>query len=739
MSPSFTPSAYTKQNRKKMNAASAKTISTEDHVNTLAEVLIFIVFFSISSKNRAKLRKNFHICKKKCIFAAFLVFFTMQDERYLRLLSEKFPNSQAVITELINLRAILSLPKGTEHFVSDLHGESSAFIHMIKNASGVVRKKVDEVYGESMNEEEKRALCALIYYPDERIELVKRAYAGEKIEGLFFGYEIPTLDEWYKRRLHQVVEIARAVTIKYSRSKVHKLLPPDYAYIIEELLHESNLEQHDRQTYYNAIIDAIIETGCADQLLIVTSYLIHSLTIDTLHIVGDIFDRGPRANKILDVLSTVRDYDIQWGNHDIEWMGAMTGNLALLATVLRVSIRYANIETLEEGYGINLLPLANFAMTVYGDDPCTIWQTKDFDNNPRLTRSAQLMAKMHKAMSIIQFKLEGQTVLRHPEWHMDHRALLDKIDFEKHTIMLEGKTYPLLDTNLPTVDPKHPYELSQYEQDLMNQLWRSFRKSEKMQSHLRMLYEHGSLYLVRNGFLLYHAAIPLNSDGSFTEAEVCGKCVSGKALMDRTDEVIRMAYYGKGKAKEDALDYMLYLWEGEFSPLYNKDKMTTFERYFIADKSVQHEAKGAYFSLADDEKVCENILREFGLDSATGRIVNGHVPVRTIKGETPLRANGKRFVIDGGFSKPYQEKTGIAGYTLIYNSHGIQLVEHESFESREQAVLSGSDIHNRMLLQDFSGHRIRIKDTDKGKELLEQIHSLEQLLDLYRNGTFRER
>jgi len=663
----------------------------------------------------------------------------MQDERYLRLLSEKFPNSQAVITELINLRAILSLPKGTEHFVSDLHGESSAFIHMIKNASGVVRKKVDEVYGESMNEEEKRALCALIYYPDERIELVKRAYAGEKIEGLFFGYEIPTLDEWYKRRLHQVVEIARAVTIKYSRSKVHKLLPPDYAYIIEELLHESNLEQHDRQTYYNAIIDAIIETGCAEQLLIVTSYLIHSLTIDTLHIVGDIFDRGPRANKILDVLSTVRDYDIQWGNHDIEWMGAMTGNLALLATVLRVSIRYANIETLEEGYGINLLPLANFAMTVYGDDPCTIWQTKDFDNNPRLTRSAQLMAKMHKAMSIIQFKLEGQTVLRHPEWHMDHRALLDKIDFEKHTITLEGKTYPLLDTNLPTVDPKHPYELSQYEQDLMNQLWRSFRKSEKMQSHLRMLYEHGSLYLVRNGFLLYHAAIPLNADGSFTEAEVCGKRVSGKALMDRTDEVIRMAYYGEGKAKEDALDYMLYLWEGEFSPLYNKDKMTTFERYFIADKSVQHEAKGAYFSLADDEKVCENILREFGLDSATGRIVNGHVPVRTIKGETPLRANGKRFVIDGGFSKPYQEKTGIAGYTLIYNSHGIQLVEHESFESREQAVLSGSDIHNRMLLQDFSGHRIRIKDTDKGKELLEQIHSLEQLLEQYRNGSFRER
>ena len=653
----------------------------------------------------------------------------MTDERYLRLLSEKFPNSQAVITELINLQAILSLPKGTEHFVSDLHGASSAFIHMIKNASGVVRKKVDEVYGDTITEEEKRALCALIYYPDERIELVKRFYNGEDIPNLQTQIaNISSIDEWYVRRLTQVVEIARAVTIKYSRSKVHKLLPPDYAYIIGELLHESNLEQHDRQTYYNAIIEAIIKTGCADQLLIAISYLIHGLTIDTLHVVGDIFDRGPGASKILDVLSTVRDYDIQWGNHDIEWMGAMCGNLALIATVLRVSIRYANIETLEEGYGINLLPLANFAMQTYSNDPCTIWQTKDFENNPRLTRSAQLMAKMHKAISIIQFKLEGQTVRRHPEWHMDHRAVLDHLD-----------QLDLLDNHLPTINPADPYALSQEEEDLMNQLARSFRKSEKMQSHLKMLYEHGSLYLVRNGFLLYHAAIPLNEDGSFTEAEVCGKRVSGKALMDRTEEVIRQAYYGTGKEKEDALDYMLYLWEGEFSPLYNKDKMTTFERYFLADKSLQHEAKGAYFTLSDEEKVCERILVEFGLDPKTGRIINGHVPVRTIKGETPIRANGKRFVIDGGFSKPYQEKTGISGYTLIYNSHGIQLVEHESFENREQAVLSGSDIHNRMLLQDFSGHRIRIKDTDKGKELLEQIDYLEQLLQAYRNGSLRER
>ncbi len=676
----------------------------------------------------------------------------MTDERYLRLLSEKFPNSQSVVTELINLRAILSLPKGTEHFVSDLHGESMAFIHMIKNASGVVRKKVDEVYGNTLSEEEKRALCALIYYPDERIELIKKYYErkkeAEKTKEEGDGYidlfslnaqisNLPTLEEWYRTRLHQVVNIARAVTIKYSRSKVHRLLPKGYAYVIAELLHESNIEQHDRQTYYNAIIDAIIETGCADQLIIAISYLIHGLTIDTLHIVGDIFDRGPGAAKILDVLSTVRDYDIQWGNHDIEWMGAMAGNMALLATVLRVSIRYANIETLEEGYGINLLPLANFAMETYGDDPCRIWQTKDFENNPRLTRSAQLMAKMHKAISIIQFKLEGQTVLRHPEWHMDHRAALGQIAMHDGQLSYHGQA--LLDQNLPTVDPANPYALSQEEQDLMDQLWRSFRKSEKMQKHLQMLYEHGSLYLVRNGFLLYHAAIPLNADGSFTEADVCGKRVSGKALMDRTDEVIRMAYYGEGKEKENALDYMLYLWEGEFSPLYNKDKMTTFERYFLPKSEAWDEHKGAYFTLADKEEICDRILNEFGLDPSTGRIINGHVPVRTIKGETPIRANGKRFVIDGGFSKPYQEKTGIAGYTLIYNSHGIQLVEHESFESREQAVLSGSDIHNRTLLQDCSDHRIRIKDTDKGKQLLDQITWLEQLLEAYRSGKMQER
>ena len=655
-------------------------------------------------------------------------------ERYLRLLSERFPNADAVVTELINLHAILSLPKGTEHFVSDLHGASSAFIHMIKNASGVIRRKVDDIYGDSISEAEKRALCALIYYPDERIRLVQQ----QGLDAEAMPMATPNMIDWYRRRIHQTLDVTRGVSVKYTRSKVRKLLPKNFAYIIEELLYESSIER-DRTRYFHAIIDAIIDTGRAEQLLIAISYLIHTLAIDTWHIVGDIFDRGPGATKIMEVLSTVRDYDIQWGNHDILWMGAFAGNWALIATVLRVSIRYANIETLEEGYGINLLPLANFAMETYGSDPCTVFQTKDFENNPRLTRSAQLMAKMHKAISIIQFKLEGQTLLRHPEDQMADRLFLDKIDYARGVIRLGDNEYPITDTYLPTIQHDNPYLLSQEEQELMQQLARSFRKSEKAQKHLRMLYQHGSLYLVRNGFLLYHAAIPLCDDGSLMEVDVCGVRAKGKALMDHIDRVVRQAYFGKGQEKADALDYMLYLWCGYGSPLYHKDKMSTFERYFIGVPELEHERKGAYYTLADRRDVCEMILREFGLDAESGRIINGHIPVRTIKGETPVRADGKRFVIDGGFSKPYQEKTGISGYTLIYNSHGIQLVEHEKFESREQAAASGSDIHLRIQLQDFTHRRILVRDTDRGQELICQVGELQQLLQAYQMGLIEER
>ena len=655
-------------------------------------------------------------------------------ERYLRLLSERFPNADAVVTELINLHAILSLPKGTEHFVSDLHGASSAFIHMIKNASGVIRRKVDDIYGDSISEDEKRALCALIYYPDERIRLVQQ----QGLDAEAMPMATPNMMDWYRRRIHQTLDVTRGVSVKYTRSKVRKLLPKNFAYIIEELLYESSIER-DRTRYFHAIIDAIIDTGRAEQLLIAISYLIHTLAIDTWHIVGDIFDRGPGATKIMEVLSTVRDYDIQWGNHDILWMGAFAGNWALIATVLRVSIRYANIETLEEGYGINLLPLANFAMETYGSDPCTVFQTKDFENNPRLTRSAQLMAKMHKAISIIQFKLEGQTLLRHPEYQMADRLFLDKIDYARGVISVAGNEYPITDTYLPTIQHDNPYLLSQEEQELMQQLARSFRKSEKAQKHLRMLYQHGGLYLVRNSFLLYHAAIPLCDDGSLMEVDVCGVRAKGKALMDRIDRVVRQAYFGKGQEKADALDYMLYLWCGYGSPLYHKDKMSTFERYFIGVPELEHERKGAYYTLADRREVCEMILREFGLDAESGRIINGHIPVRTIKGETPVRADGKRFVIDGGFSKPYQEKTGISGYTLIYNSHGIQLVEHEKFESREQAAASGSDIHLRIQLQDFTHRRILVRDTDRGQELIRQVGELQQLLQAYQMGLIEER
>ncbi len=651
------------------------------------------------------------------------------DTRYLQLLAEKFPNSNAAITEIINLQAIMSLPKGTEHFVSDLHGASSEFIHMVKNASGVIRRKVDDLYGQSMSEEDKRALCALIYYPDERLDMER---PQRQQDG--------SLTDFYKQRLQQTVEIARAVTIKYSRSKVRKLLPADYAYVIEELLHESITEK-DRSQYYNAIIDAIIETGRAEQLITAICYLIHSFAIDALHVVGDVFDRGPRAEKIMEILSTYHNFDIQWGNHDIEWMGAAAGNRALIATVVRVSIRYVNIETLEEGYGINLLPLATFALDTYGDDPCTIFQTKDFENNPRLTRSAGLMAKMHKAISIIQFKLEGQTILRHPEYKMHNRLLLDKINWQDGTIQIDGTDYPLLDTYLPTVNPNNPYMLSPEEEALMQQLEHSFRKSKRLQDHLQCLYQHGSLFLCLNNFLLYHAAIPLTVEGKFAEVDVCGKIVKGRQLMERADEIIRDAYYGQGKTAtaSNSLDYMWYLWCGEGSPLYNKDKMTTFERYFIADKQVQKEIKGAYYELANRRDICEMILREFGIDPTKGRIINGHIPVRTIKGETPMRAEGKRFVIDGGFSKPYQEKTGIAGYTLIYNSHGIQLVEHEMFESRDEAVRSGADIHSRIELQDFSNNRILVRDTDLGKTLREQEQNLKNLVYAYEHGIIKEK
>ena len=648
------------------------------------------------------------------------------DARYLRLLAEKFPTISSAATEIINLEAILSLPKGTEHFLSDLHGESTAFTHVLKNASGVIRRKVDEVFGMTMREADKNELCTLIYYPEEKLKLVRET---EK-----------DLDDWYRITLHQVVEVARVVSVKYSRSKVRKLLTEDFAYVIEELLHES-VPEADRQDYYNAIINSIVDINRADERIVAICNLIHALVIDTLHIVGDIFDRGPGAGKIMELLCNYHDFDIQWGNHDIEWMGAAAGNAALIATVLRVSIRYANVETLEEGYSINLLPLATLAIDTYGDDPCTQFLTKDFENNPRLKRSAMLMARMHKAISIIQFKLEGQIIKRHPEYHMDDRLLLDKIDPEKGTIRIGDKDYPLTDTYLPSIDWNDPYKLCPGDQIVMDQLLHSFRHSERLQKHLRCLYQHGSLFLTRNNCLLYHAAIPLNGDGSFKEVEVRGKKYKGRELMENIDQVIRESYFAPvGTAlRNDSRDYMWYLWCGADSPLYHKDKMTTFERYFIADKETYKEVKGAYYVRANEKETCARILEEFGLDPKKSRIINGHTPVRTLKGETPVRAGGMRLVIDGGFSKPYHETTGIAGYTLIYNSHGIQLVEHESFETKEKAIREGTDIHSRVQLEEFKYHRMLVRDTDRGHELEEQIKNLQKLLMAYRHGVIKEK
>ena len=657
--------------------------------------------------------------------------FSLHEQKYLHLLSKQFPTAASAATEIINLKAIMSLPKATEHFVSDLHGADQAFMHVVKNASGVIRRKVDDIYADTLPEEEKRALCAMIYYPEERLEYCHKTHANT--------YEI------YKTRLMQVTEVARAVTVKYTRSKVRTLLPKEFAYIIEELLHESKAEP-DRQMYYNAIIESIIETGKAEDLLKAICHLIHHLVIDSLHIVGDIFDRGPGAAHIMDYLCNYHDFDIQWGNHDIEWMGAAAGNWALIATVIRVSIRYANIETLEEDYSINLLPLATFALNTYGSDPCERFQINDFEDNSRMKRSASLIAKMHKAISIIQFKLEGQTILRHPEYQMQDRLLLDKINFEKGTILINGKEYPLSDKHLPTVNSENPYELSQEETELMSSLVHSFHHSERLQKHLKCLYQRGSLFLVKNNCLLYHAAIPMNADGSFTEVDVCGQKVSGKALMERVERIIRDAYYGDTspetpKQKHEfspALDYMWYLWCGPLSPLYNKDKMTTFERYFTPFEELEKEQKGAYYTLANNRETCEFILHEFGLNPEVSKIINGHIPVHTLKGESPMRADGLRLVIDGGFSKPYQAKTGIAGYTLIYNSHRMELVAHSPFQGREESARTGADIQNTTLLLDFSNRRLHVKDTNRGKALAAQVEDLQKLLYAYQHGILKE-
>ena len=651
----------------------------------------------------------------------------MENEKnYLEYLAELYPTIEKAATEIINLQSVINLPKGTEHFLSDIHGEYEAFSHVLRNGSGAVRKKIDDVFGHTLGISEKRALATLIYYPRERLEMEKKQQED--------------IDDWYKVMLYRLIDVCKIVSSKYTRAKVRKALPADYGYIIEELITEKP-EVLDKEAYYEAIIQTILEIGSAENFIIAVAELIQRLVVDHLHIIGDIFDRGPEPYKIMDCLMNYHSLDIQWGNHDVLWMGAATGQLACVASTIRICLHYGNLDVLEDGYGINLLPLARFAMEVYENSPCKPYQPKVMQNSGVTERDVLLMAQMHKAISVIQFKIEGQMIKRHPEYKMEGRALLEKIDYEKGTIEIDGKDYPLKDADFPTVDPRDPYKLTPGEDQLIRTLQASFLNSDKLQKHIRLLFSKGSMYLIVNSNLMYHASIPMTDEGEFKTVIVDGKPYAGRSLLDKLDRLTREAYFGGNGAKSQqmALDYMWYLWCGPESPFFDKAKMATLERYLIEDKKTHHEEKGAYYKHLDDTKMCSMILSAFGLDPEKSHIISGHVPVKTCKGESPIKAGGKLLMIDGGFSKAYHSETGIAGYTLIYNSHGLQLVQHEPFESAVKAVEEGKDIISTKVIVEATTDRITVRDTTIGKELQVQIDDLKNLLAAYRSGQIKER
>jgi len=651
--------------------------------------------------------------------------FNDNELRYLELLSKQYPSIQKASTEIINLRAILSLPKGTEHFLSDLHGEYEAFTHILNSASGVIKNRINDLFRDTLRDAEKDSLATLIYYPEEKIKHTL------KVEN--------QVDEWFKITLHRLTKVCRSVSSKYTRSKVRKALPKDFSYVIEELLHEDENDKN-KQLYFDGIIDTIISTGRAKEFIVELCILIRKLTIDHLHIVGDIFDRGPHPDLIIEDLMQHQDVDIQWGNHDIVWMGAAMGSRALIATLIRVAARYDNLGTVEDAYGINLLPLATFAMQVYKDDPCNEFQPKLNGHREYEDDEIVMIAQMQKAMAIIQFKLEGQIIKDHPEFKMDDRLLLEHIDKEKGIIKIGRKTYKLTSCNFPTIDPKEPYRLSTQEHEVMARLKNSFLKSQKMQRHLRFLITKGSMYLKFNSNLLYHGCIPMTAEGEFKRIKLDGGFYSGKSLLDKYDEIVRDCYYHRKNTNEDNryLDFIYYLWPGADSPLFGKTKMATFERYFIEDKETHIEEKNPYFTLRDQEELSMKILKEFGLDIKTSHIVNGHVPVKFRKGESPVKGKGRMIVIDGGLSKAYQPVTGIAGYTLIYNSYGLLLAAHEPFESKRKAIEEENDIISELTLLEKTNLRKRVKDTDVGKIILKEIEELEQLLIAYRKGYLKE-
>lgn len=652
----------------------------------------------------------------------------IKDMRYIRLLSNTFPTIAAASTEIINLQAILNLPKATEHFVADIHGEYEAFQHILKNASGNIKRKVNDLFGNTLREVEKRELCTLIYYPEQKLELVK---ASE-----------PDINDWYHITLHHLVAVCRDVSSKYTRSKVRKSLPKDFSYIIQELLHERP-EDKNKANYVNVIVDTIISTGRADDFIVAISNVIQRLAIDQLHILGDVYDRGPGAHRIMDLLETYHSWDITWGNHDIIWMGATAGNDACMCSVIRLSLRYANLVTLEDGYGINLVPLATFAMEAYGDDPCTEFLPKtDAGTGAIDEKTRQLIAKEHKAIAVLQFKLEGQLYEKHPEWKMKGRAMLERVNYEKGTIDIDGKEYKLSSCSFPTVDPKNPNKLTKEEEILVEKLHHSFEVSEKLHKHIKLMLSHGCMYSIWNNNLLFHASIPLCEDGAMKNVEIYpGHTVSGQQLMTDVGMLIRCAFQNDSSQKmiDDAKDYFMYLWCGPDSPLFDKSKMATFERYFIKEKETHEEKKGYYFILRNKEEICDNILKAFGVTDPNRHIINGHVPVKAVKGESPIKANGRLMVIDGGFSQAYHHETGIAGYTLVYHSRGFQLVQHEPFTSTEDAIIRGTDIKSTTQIVEMSSRRMLVADTDKGKELNAQIDDLQELLYAYRHGFINER
>jgi fructose-1,6-bisphosphatase-3 len=638
--------------------------------------------------------------------------------KFLNLLSEKFPSIQKASTEIINLEAILRLPKGTEHFLTDIHGEYETFTHVIRNASGVVRRKIEDIFSNTLRTKEKDALATLIYYPEEKVDLVMSL---EK-----------DLDEWYMITLQRLAMVARAAASKYTRSKVRKAMPDDFAYIIDELINERT--EKNKQEYYNEIIKSIINIQRAKPFIIAFCNFIQRLMIDRLHIIGDIYDRGPSSEKVMDLISKHHSVDIQWGNHDVIWMGAAAGMKVYIATVLRISARYENLDTIEDAYGINLLPLATFAMKYYGQDSSDIFAPKGVERKQD-GKSIHLVKQMHKAISIIQFKLEADIIKRNPQFKMDDRLLLDKIDYEKKNITIDGKVYLLKDKFFPTIDPQDPYKLTSDEDELMEMLKTSFQKSVLLQEHVKVLYSKGSMFLTYNGNLLYHGCVPMTDDGKFTELEIEGNRYQGKELLERLDLMARRAYFEPITDSNTVnKDYMWYLWCGPESPLFGKKKMSTFERYFIADKETHTEEKNPYYKFRDQEEVCKTILSDFGLDPDISHIINGHVPVKAIKGESPIKANGRLLVIDGGMSVPYQHVTGLSGYTLIYNSYGLVLVEHNQFKSIKEAITHDSDIISSRKIVEINSQRKRVEDTDVGKLILNQIRDLKMLLAAYRKG-----